>query len=152
MKSKYHTFVAVRTIFSHHPNIMNNMKTTIRFSMMAAVATFLCATLFSCKYINPKQYALDQHRKICEEIILNGENCTDEVWETYKTKHLQVSDNLSQYKADYTPEELNEVGRLEGKVSKVYLKREASDTFKGLYDGVKDLIDEGAGFLEGLSQ
>ncbi len=128
------------------------MKTSIRFSMMTVIVTALCATLFSCKYINPQQHALDQHRKICEEIILNGEDCSDEVWEAYKAKHTQVSDELSQYKADYTPEELNEIGRLEGKVSKVYFKREASDTFNDLYEGVKDLIDEGVGFIEGLGQ
>ena len=125
------------------------MKHSIKISMMAIVATFLCTTLFSCKFVNPKQYALDQHRKVCEEIILNGQDCSSEAWEVYKEKHAQATEEINQYKSEYTLEELSEIGRLEGKVSKVYIKREATNSFKELYDGVKDLIDEGVDFLEG---
>lgn len=128
------------------------MKTSIKFCMMAVIASFLCATFYSCKFVNPQQHALEQYRKVCEEIILNGDDCSDEAWEVYKEKHAQVSEEINQYKADYTIEELSEIGRLEGRVSKVYLKKEASESLKDVYEGVKDLINEGMGFLEGLSQ
>ena len=128
------------------------MKTSIKFCMMAVIATFLCTTFTSCKFINPQQHALEQYRKVCEDIILNGNDCSNEAWEVYKEKHAQVSEEIYQYKADYTIDELNEIGRLEGRVSKVYLKREATESVKDIFEGVQDLVNEGIGFLEGLSQ
>ena len=126
------------------------MKTLIKFSLMAVVATILCSSFVSCQYINPSKYALDQYRKVCHEIILNGEECSDQEWEVYKEKHAAAIDEINKYKDKYTSEEINEIGRLEGKTSKIYLKREGSDSLKELYEGIKDLIDEGIGIIDGV--
>lgn len=126
------------------------MKTFAKFNLMAIAVTVLCSFFASCQFINPSKYALDQYRDVCHEIILNGDICSDREWEVYKEKHANAIEEINKYKDNYTSEEITEIGRLEGKTSKIYIKREGADSLKQLYEGVKDLIDEGIGILDGV--
>ncbi len=126
------------------------MKTIAKFSLMTIVITILCSAFVSCQYINPSKYALDQYRNVCNEIILNGDICSDQEWEAYKEKHANAIEEISKYKDKYTSEEITEIGRLEGRTSKIYIKRETTKIINDLSKKAQDFIDEAIGFINGV--
>lgn len=126
------------------------MKSFIRLSLVAVIATILSSSFVSCQFINPSKYALDQHRKACEEIILYGETCNDQEWEVYKENHTKAIEEINKYKEEYTSEELGEISRLEGKTAKIYLKREGVDAVIELFEKIKSFVLGGINFLNGV--
>ena len=126
------------------------MKSFIKLSLVAVIATILSSSFVSCQFINPSKYALDQHRKACEEIILNGETCSDQEWEVYKENHTKAIEEINKYKEEYTSEELGEINRLEGKTAKIYFKRGGLKAVEELFEKIKGFVLGGISFLDGV--
>lgn len=100
-------------------------------NFLAFVIALLNLTFIACKPANEK--AIDNFTDICNEIIINGDTCTDEVWLEYETKFNQAANELDKY--EFNAEQYQEIGRLKAKVVNVAINRGA-EAFKQEIDAM----------------
>lgn len=102
------------------------------------------AVLASCS--SPKEDSLKQLRDFTNELEQESCNYTDDDWSEAADDFDIIVTDISNY--SYTDEELNEIGRLQGKCTAIMTKKAAKDA-KRL---IEDLSKQAEGFLQGLSE
>lgn len=100
-------------------------------------------TLQSCR---PKS-RVDELKDLVEQIAEEGSTYTEEQWEKVNDRFSELLDKLEEYD-DLTPEELNEVARLQGQYAAEAFKRHGQK-FQQEFEKARQMLD---GFVEGLSE
>ena len=112
--------------------------------MMLTVASAMlmcsCAT---------KQGAVNDLRSFQQEIEVNGAMYSIKDWKKAAKSYARINKKIYKHYSDYTPQELEEVGRLNGQCAAAFAKGTAQNVtqkaqgainlIKGLVDGVKTL-------------
>lgn len=146
----YYTFAGVNILQQKISslNLLTNMKTLIKPCLVTLLLSFIFITFTSC--LPTRENALNQFREVCHDIILNGETCNDAEWDEYQAQLELAVSELEKYEGQFTEDELNEIGRLEGKVTKIIIKREGVDYLKEFIESIKGAAAEGLGILDGI--
>lgn len=107
-------------------------------------SSLLAMTLTCCQ--PPKEQNLKEWNALVERIEVN-EDLTEEELEAISAEYDRLSRETPKHMDDFTPEEKQELGRLQAR----YLKGYAKHTTNELIEGFKGLIDVAGGFLKELS-
>ena len=90
---------------------------------------------------------MDELKDLVEQIAEEGSTYTEEQWEKVNDRFSELLDKLEEYD-DLTPEELNEVARLQGQYAAEAFKRHGQK-FQQEFEKARQMLD---GFVEGLSE
>ena len=101
--------------------------------------------MIGCK---SKHTPINKLENLTEEIQENAQNYTEEDWKATAEELELIENEIKQYKSEYTDEELKEIGRLKGKCLAQFTKYSS----KAFTNGVKDVMKEAEGLLEGFTQ
>lgn len=77
-----------------------------------------------------------------------SDDYTEEDWKNAEQTYEVLKTDLEKYSADYTDEELREIGRLKGQCAAIMTKY----TIKEFKNEMKDAINEAAGIVEGFAK
>ena len=114
-------------------------KTIILLSMAALLAIGLssCAT---------KQRAISQLENFSEELRKNSASYSVNEWKKAGEKFIKIRENISKHELDYTPEEKEKIGKLEGKCAGYMAK----GMKEGVFDKLKAFGNELKGTIRGI--
>ena len=108
-----------------------------------------CAIFVLCMIgCKSKQTPINKLENLTEEIQEKAQNYTEEDWKATAEELELIENEIEQYKSEYTDEELKEIGRLKGKCLAQFTKY----SIKAFSNGVKDVMKEAEGLLEGFTQ
>lgn len=109
-----------------------------------SVLTLMASVFFACQ--SEKDAAYTQLKDLYADVEANAKNYTTEDWEKFLDKFEKVDSLISVN--EYTPEELEEIGRIKGKCAAYAVKASA----KVAGQKFKEAIDEAAGAIDGLME
>ena len=117
------------------------MKHYLRTLLVAFIAVML---LGSCK--SKEERVLDRLQTMSEEIQKNGDNFSKEDWEKRYKEYTDIHAKILNKEYNFTDEQAHELGKLEGKIGKAFVKHSMSDFGKA----ADELIKKGSEFLKGI--
>lgn len=117
------------------------MKHYLRTLLVALVAVML---LVSCK--SKEERVLDRLQTMSEQIQKNGDNYSKEDWEKLYKEYSDIHAKILNKEYNFTDEQMRELGKLEGKIGKAFVKHSMSDFGKA----ADELIKKGSEFLKGI--
>ena len=118
------------------------MKHILRTMFIAIMAIML---LGSCK--SKEEKVLNRLQNMSQQIEKHGDEMTSEQWKKLYDEYTDLHSKLLNEKYDFTDEQMRELGRLEGKIGKAFVKHSMSDFGKA----AGELIEKGTEFLKGLT-
>lgn len=117
------------------------MKHYLRTLLVALVAVTL---LVSCK--SKEERVLDRLQTMSEKIQKNGDNLSEEDWEKLYKEYSDIHAKILNKEYNFTDEQVHELGKLEGKLGKAFVKHSMSDLGKA----ADEIIKKGSEFLKGI--
>ena len=111
------------------------------FSFILTAVIMLCAA--SC---STKQGAISQLERFSYELRDHSSRYSVNDWQRAGEKFLKIRQNISKHELEYTPEEKDRIGKLEGKCAGYMAK----GMKEGVFDKVKAFGNELKGILKGI--
>lgn len=118
------------------------------FHIKSIIVLLFAAVLFAA--CNPQESAVNDLRSFTERLETRYENYSAADWDDALMHYSEICATLDRYKSNYTPEQLQEIGRLKGRCQAVFTRHaleEGIDDFMQNIHEYKGLIE---GFMEGL--
>jgi ribosomal protein S15P/S13E len=97
---------------------------------------------------NASKQKIDQVDNQLDSMESDESSISDEDWKKLDAKIAELDQHIKENRQDYTDEQLQEIGRLRGRYSRLALKKGIEDARQGL----KDLTELAKGFLEGFTE
>lgn len=97
---------------------------------------------------NSKQTSIDNLANLTEEIQNESAEYSQEDWEQAAQEYEMIEQELSEFKTEYTDEELKEIGRLKG----ICLARFAKHSLRSLGTEMENALKEAKGIMEGFTE
>ena len=119
------------------------MKTKI---LIAIVSLALSVTIIGCK--TAQERYIDKLETIVEKAESHGDSYSEHDWEIAVKRFENTLEKIEASDQKLTSEQLKEIGRLTGRMSKVAAKHYVGE-FSNI---INDKAEELSGFLEGLSE
>jgi ribosomal protein S15P/S13E len=107
-----------------------------------------CSLIFLTVACNAPNHKIGQVDKQLDAMELDVSSISDEDWKKLDAKIAELEQHYKENRKDYTDEQLQEIGRLQGRYSRLALKRGIENARQGL----KDLNELAKGFLEGFTE
>ncbi len=117
------------------------MKHYLHILLVALMAIML---LSSC--MSKEERALDRLQTMVEKIEKNGDSLTSEQWEQLYKDYSDLHAKIVSDDYHFTDEQTRELGRLDGKLGKAFVKHSMNDFGKA----AGDFIKKGSEFLKGV--
>lgn len=114
----------------------------VSIAMLSLVAV-MSLGLSSC---NTKQHAINQLENFSEELRDHSAQYSVNEWKKAGEKFVKIRKNISKHEFDYTPEEKEKIGKLEGKCAGYMAK----GMKEGVFDKLKAFGNELKGILKGI--
>jgi len=118
-------------------------KNNILTVLTVAMAMLLVVGLSSC---STKQHAINQLERFSEELRDHSAQYSVAEWERAGEKFVEIRKNISKHELDYTPEEKDRIGHLEGKCAGYMAK----GMKEGVFDKLKAFGNELKGIIRGI--
>lgn len=99
--------------------------------------------LTSC---STKQHAINQLENFSEELRDHSANYSINDWKKAGEKFVKIREKISKHELDYTPEEKERIGKLEGKCAGYMAK----GVKEGFFDKLKAFGNELKGIISGI--
>ena len=109
------------------------------------IIILICVGLTSC---HTNLTPLEQPQGMADDMKENSDTYSDEEWEAKAQEFQQLQEEVESNKADYTDEELKEIGRQEG-ICLAYFTKYAA---KGFKESMEDAMHEATGLIEGFTE
>ena len=119
------------------------MKKKTLTAVVVAMAMMLLVGFSSC---STKQHAINQLENFSYELRDHSSRYSVNDWQRAGEKFLKIRQNISKHELEYTPEEKDRVGKLEGKCAGYMAK----GMKEGVFDKVKAFGNELKGILKGI--
>ncbi|MCR5131020.1 MAG: hypothetical protein K6C10_06120 [Prevotella sp.] len=110
---------------------------------VVAAGMLLALQLTSC---STKQHAINQLENFSYELRDHSAQYSVSEWERAGEKFVKIRKNISKHELDYTPEEKDKIGKLEGQCAG-YMAKGMKD---GVFDKLKAFGNELKGILKGI--
>ena len=119
------------------------MKKKTLTAVVVAIAMMLLVGFSSC---STKQHAINQLENFSYELRDHSARYSVNDWQRAGEKFLKIRQNISKHELEYTPEEKDRIGKLEGKCAGYMAK----GMKEGVFDKVKAFGNELKGILKGI--
>ena len=119
------------------------MKKKTLTAVVVAMAMMLLVGFSSC---STKQHAINQLENFSYELRDHSSRYSVNDWQRAGEKFLKIRQNISKHELEYTPEEKDRIGKLEGKCAGYMAK----GMKEGVFDNVKAFGNELKGILKGI--
>ena len=119
------------------------MKKKTLTAVVVAMAMMLLVGFSSC---STKQHAINQLENFSYELRDHCARYSVNDWQRAGEKFLKIRQNISKHELEYTPEEKDRIGKLEGKCAGYMAK----GMKEGVFDKVKAFGNELKGILKGI--
>lgn len=119
------------------------MKKKTLTAVVVAMAMMLLVGFSSC---STKQHAINQLEYFSYELRDHSARYSVNDWQRAGEKFLKIRQNISKHELEYTPEEKDRIGKLEGKCAGYMAK----GMKEGVFDKVKAFGNELKGILKGI--
>ena len=119
------------------------MKKKTLTAVVVAMAMMLLVGFSSC---STKQHAINQLENFSYELHDHSSRYSVNDWQRAGEKFLKIRQNISKHELEYTPEEKDRIGKLEGKCAGYMAK----GMKEGVFDKVKAFGNELKGILKGI--
>ena len=119
------------------------MKKKTLTAVVVAMAMMLLVGFSSC---STKQHAINQLENFSYELRDHSSRYSVNDWPRAGEKFLKIRQNISKHELEYTPEEKDRIGKLEGKCAGYMAK----GMKEGVFDKVKAFGNELKGILKGI--
>ena len=119
------------------------MKKKTLTAVVVAMAMMLLVGFSSC---STKQHAINQLENFSYELRDHSTRYSVNDWQRAGEKFLKIRQNISKHELEYTPEEKDRIGKLEGKCAGYMAK----GMKEGVFDKVKAFGNELKGILKGI--
>ena len=119
------------------------MKKKTLTAVVVAMAMMLLVGFSSC---STKQHAINQLENFSSELRDHSSRYSVNDWQRAGEKFLKIRQNISKHELEYTPEEKDRIGKLEGKCAGYMAK----GMKEGVFDKVKAFGNELKGILKGI--
>ena len=119
------------------------MKKKTLTAVVVAMAMMLLVGVSSC---STKQHAINQLENFSYELRDHSSRYSVNDWQRAGEKFLKIRQNISKHELEYTPEEKDRIGKLEGKCAGYMAK----GMKEGVFDKVKAFGNELKGILKGI--
>lgn len=119
------------------------MKKKTLTAVVVAIAMMLLVGFSSC---STKQHAINQLENFSYELRDHSSRYSVNDWQRAGEKFLKIRQNISKHELEYTPEEKDRIGKLEGKCAGYMAK----GMKEGVFDKVKAFGNELKGILKGI--
>ena len=120
------------------------MKSILLMSLMSV------AMILSFASCNPKQSALDDFQTFTEDLEQSYSTYTNEQWDNSMSRYNEIIQNLELYKQEYSSQEKESIGKLQGRCELIFTKhaiKDGVDSFMNDFYKYKGILE---GVLEGL--
>ena len=118
-------------------------KKVVSIVTLSLAAMLSMGGLSSC---NTKQHAINQLENFSYELRDHSSRYSVNDWQRAGEKFLKIRQNISKHELEYTPEEKDRIGKLEGKCAGYMAK----GMKEGVFDKVKAFGNELKGILKGI--
>ena len=118
-------------------------KKVVSIVTLSLAAMLSMGGLSSC---NTKQHAINQLENFSYELRDHSARYSVNDWQRAGEKFLKIRQNISKHELEYTPEEKDRIGKLEGKCAGYMAK----GMKEGVFDKVKAFGNELKGILKGI--
>ncbi len=105
-----------------------------------------CALVLALASCSTKQHAINQLENFSYELRDNSARYTAEEWNDAGEKFVDIRKKIAKHEFDYTPEEKERIGRLEGECAR-YMRKGLTE---GFFDKVRGAYSEIKGILSGI--
>ena len=119
------------------------MKKKTLTAVVVAMAMMLLVGFSSC---STKQHAINQLENFSYELRDHSSRYSVNDWQRAGEKFLKIRQNISKHELEYTPEEKDRIGQLEGTCAGYMAK----GMKEGVFDKVKAFGNELKGILKGI--
>ncbi len=119
------------------------MKYYLRVLLLAFLSI---ALLGSCK--TKEERVIDQLQGMSERIEKKGDSMSSEDWEKLYKEYSDIHAKIANEEYDFTDEQMRELGRVEGKLGKAFVKQSMKDFGKA----TEDILKKGSEFLKGVME
>ena len=119
------------------------MKKKTLTAVVVAMAMMLLVGFSSC---STKQHAINQLENFSYELRDHSSRYSVNDWQRAGEKFLKIRQNISKHELEYTSEEKDRIGKLEGKCAGYMAK----GMKEGVFDKVKAFGNELKGILKGI--
>lgn len=119
------------------------MKYFLRVFLLAFLSVVL---LGSCK--TKEERVIDQLQGMSERIEKKGDSMSSEDWEKLYKEYSDIHTKIANEEYDFTDEQMRELGRVEGKLGKAFVKQSMKDFGKA----TEDILKKGSEFLKGVME
>ena len=119
------------------------MKKKTLTAVVVAMAMMLLVGFSSC---STKQHAINRLENFSYELRDHSARYSVNDWQRAGEKFLKIRQNISKHELEYTPEEKDRIGKLEGKCAGYMAK----GMKEGVFDKVKAFGNELKGILKGI--
>lgn len=117
------------------------IKKTIReVSFLCCIAAAMMI-MASCQ--SKEEQVISQLEDICE--IVESDDFTSEDFDAFNEKYQKITSSLNE--CEFTNEQLQEIGKLQGRIASAMAKQ----SLKSAGDILNGVVNAGKGFIEGLS-
>lgn len=105
-----------------------------------------CTVLYSCSMIMKVQNPLQQLEELTEDIRFHHQEYTTADWKKAYARYEQITAEMENYQ--YTKEEAEEIGKLEGECVGYFMKSavnsldDLGNEIKGFFEGMGEVIKE----------
>ena len=121
------------------------MKKKTLTAVVVAIAMMLLVGFSSC---STKQHAINQLENFSYELRDHSSRYSVNDWQRAGEKFLKIRQNISKHELEYTPEEKDRIGKLEGKCAGYMAK----GMKEGVFDKVKAFGNELKGILNAVTE
>ncbi len=119
------------------------------FLLKSLTSVFVILCLMAC---NPRQSALDHLQEFTLDLDKNHSSYSNEQWDNALLNYEEIVSKVESYSDQYTPNEKETIGRLQGKCEVIFTKHAIEDEvgtfmqdlhkYKGMFEGVIEELQE----------
>lgn len=119
-------------------------KTFLKLPLFLFIISSSCFVLFSC---NQSQGKIDSLNSKIENLENRKDDLSDKDFQSLENQMNDLQNDLEENRSNYTDDQIREIGKIQGRYSKILLKKGLKD----LKQNVKDFGTQMEGFIEGIT-
>ena len=112
--------------------------------VLLIISCLFISLLASCQ--SKEESTLSKFQAISEQLEQKGSDMTDEEWDKLQVKYTALLEDVKT--CNFTDEQLEELGKLEAKITTLIIKKKGSDFGKS----IKDVFKKGKSIVEGVKE
>ena len=122
----------------------------MKAKQLFAIGTLLVSMLLftAC---DPKEQAFNDLQEFTLNLEQNNQSFTESQWEQSLVQYNEICQSIAEYDAEYTPTEIETIGRLKGRCQVIFTRHAVEDGVDGFIRDLYQYKGMFEGMMEGLN-